>query len=86
MQRSANSEASAHLTRAIEMLGSLPATPERNRMELSLQIALGTATRAMTGHASDESLLVYSRARALLDASVPIRSGYRFFMDCGQSM
>jgi predicted ATPase len=54
-------------------LGSLPTSLERDRLELNLQNALGTATRALTGHASDESLRVYSRARALLNPGVAVK-------------
>jgi predicted ATPase len=36
-------------------------------------MALGSATRAIRGHASDETLQVYSRARDLLDETVPIK-------------
>jgi predicted ATPase len=73
LRRSANAEASAHLRRAIKLLGTLPGGQERDRTELSLQTAIGTATRALTGHASDESLGVYSRARRLLNPGVPIK-------------
>lgn len=70
LQRSANSEASAHLRAAIHLLTSLPGDNESKRKELDLQMALGSATRAIRGHASDETLMVYSRARELLDERV----------------
>ena len=70
LQRSANSEASAHLRAAIHLLTSLPGDNESRRKELDLQMALGSATRAIRGHASDETLMVYSRARELLDERV----------------
>ena len=40
-QRSANVEAIAHLTKGLELLKTLPDTPERAQQELTLQIALG---------------------------------------------
>ena len=41
VQRSANTEAISHLTTALELLKTLPDTPERAQQELTLQIALG---------------------------------------------
>ena len=40
-ERSAHAEAIAHLTKGLELLTTLPDTPERARQELSLHIALG---------------------------------------------
>jgi NTE family protein len=73
LQRSANAEASSHVRAAIGLIASLPADPARNRKELDLHMALGSATRAIRGHASDETLRVYSRARELLDDSIPVK-------------
>ena len=41
IQRSANVEAISHLTKGLELLKTLPDTPERAQQELTLQIALG---------------------------------------------
>ncbi|MER8388773.1 AAA family ATPase [Mesorhizobium sp. M1428] len=73
LERSANAEAAAHLERAIRQLVTLPESKERNRRELPLQMALGSTTRALKGHAADETLKVYNRARALLDETVPVK-------------
>ncbi|MEE8253791.1 MAG: AAA family ATPase [Hyphomicrobium sp.] len=73
LERSANAEAAAHLTTAIDLVSSLPEGADRNRRELSLQMALGTAARANKGHAAPETLQVYSRARDLLDHSVEVK-------------
>ena len=70
LQRSANAEAAAHLAKAIELIATLPEGADRDRRELTLQMALGTATRANKGHGAPETLRVYSRARDLLDDSV----------------
>ena len=43
IQRSANVEAISHLTKGLELLKTLPDTPERTQQELTLQIALGRA-------------------------------------------
>jgi class 3 adenylate cyclase len=47
VQRSANAEAVSHLTSALELLKTLPDTPERTQQELTLQITLGTSLAAM---------------------------------------
>ena len=41
VQRSANQEAISHLRKGLELLGTLPDTPERARQELDLQMASG---------------------------------------------
>ena len=41
IERSANVEAISHLTKGLELLTTLPDTPERTQQELALQIALG---------------------------------------------
>jgi class 3 adenylate cyclase/tetratricopeptide (TPR) repeat protein len=73
LERSAHVEAAAHLERAIRHLVSLPESTERNRRELPLQMALGSTMRALKGHAVDETLKVYNRARALLDETIPAK-------------
>ena len=47
VQRSANAEAISHLTAALELLKTLPDTPERAQQELALQLDLG---RVVDGH------------------------------------
>jgi predicted ATPase len=63
--RSAHPEAVVHLTRGVEVLKTLPETPQRPEQELSLQIALGTALTATKGWAAPEVEEVYTRAREL---------------------
>ena len=65
VQRSAHAEAISHLTTAIELLETLPHTSERDRQELTLQIALGAALMATKGWAAQEVEKVYIRAREL---------------------
>jgi class 3 adenylate cyclase/DNA-binding winged helix-turn-helix (wHTH) protein/predicted ATPase len=71
--RSANAEAAAHLSRGIELTQSLPAGHNRDRREFDLVLALGSATRAIHGHASPESLRVYLRARELLSDQMTVQ-------------
>jgi DNA-binding SARP family transcriptional activator len=49
IQLSAHDEAIAHLTRGVELLSTLPPSPDRDRQELSLHISLGEAQR-FEGH------------------------------------
>jgi predicted ATPase len=65
VQHSANAEAIAHLTTALELLKTLPDTPERTRQELTLQIALGGPLRATKGIAAPELERTYTRAQEL---------------------
>jgi class 3 adenylate cyclase/predicted ATPase len=62
---SAYLEAISHFTTGIELLKTLPATPERTQQALTLHIALGTALQNAKGHAAPEVEHVYSQARTL---------------------
>jgi predicted ATPase len=64
-QRSANQEAIQHLTKGLDVLATLPDTPERAAQELTLRIALGAPLMAMRGYASAEVADTYARAREL---------------------
>jgi predicted ATPase/class 3 adenylate cyclase len=65
IQRSANLEAIAQLTKALELLETLPETPGRTRQELDLHTALGPALIATKGYAALEVEHAYARAREL---------------------
>ena len=65
IERSANLEAIGHLTKGLEVLATLPDTPERTQQELDLQITLGPALMATKGYAAPEVEQVYARAREL---------------------
>jgi predicted ATPase len=66
-KRSANLEAVDCLNRALDLLNSLPSTPERASMELPLQIALGGPIIAAKGYAAQDLEQVYARALELCD-------------------
>jgi hypothetical protein len=66
-ERSANAEAASHLTRGLEVLSSLPDTPERARQELSLHLALGGPLIVTRGYASAELRTSTDRARELVE-------------------
>ena len=56
---------SAHLTKGLELLKTLPDTPERTQQELTLQLALGAPLMATKGYAAPEVEKAYTRAREL---------------------
>jgi predicted ATPase len=64
-KQSAYEKAIGHLTTALELLYTLPDTPERAREELTLQIVLGPPLRAAKGYGSPEAERVYTRVREL---------------------
>jgi TOMM system kinase/cyclase fusion protein len=64
-EHSANVEAISHLAKALELLKSLPDTPERAPQELALQTTLGPVFIATKGWAAPETGKVYARAREL---------------------
>ena len=49
LERSANLEAVAHLTKGLEVLATLPDTPERTQQELVMQTTLGPALLVTKG-------------------------------------
>ncbi|WP_143309336.1 hypothetical protein [Candidatus Entotheonella palauensis] len=64
-ERSAYIEASRHLAMGLELLATLPDTPERAHQELMLQSVLGPVLIGTKGWAASETGEVYTRARAL---------------------
>jgi predicted ATPase len=66
-QHSANLEAVAHFSKGLEVLQTLPDTPERSQRELDMQVALGPVLIAAKGYATQEVESVYDRARELCE-------------------
>jgi len=65
LARSANLEAINHVTTGIELLKTLPETPEHAQQALTLHIALGAALLVAKGHAAPEVEHAYIQAHAL---------------------
>jgi TOMM system kinase/cyclase fusion protein len=65
IQCSANVEAIAHVQRGLELLTTLPDTPQRTQHELDLLTTLGPALLSTKGYAAPEVVQAYTRARAL---------------------
>ena len=67
MTRSATAEAIAHLDSGLRVLMSLPASDERDRQELRIQLARGSAMVAAHGFAAPQTGGAYQRARELCE-------------------
>ena len=65
MQRAANAEAITQLNSALELLKTLPDTPERAQQELMLQVTLGVTLIVTKGYAASEVGAAYTQARKL---------------------
>ncbi|HYF16432.1 MAG TPA: AAA family ATPase [Ramlibacter sp.] len=64
---SANAEAREHLDRGLRLLPALPAGDERDALEATLQLNLGTLLVATKGYGSDEAGEAYARALSLCE-------------------
>jgi predicted ATPase len=65
MGRSSHAEAVGLFTSALELLKTLPETPERIQQELVLQLGLGPALQSIKGWSAPEVDAAYGRAREL---------------------
>jgi class 3 adenylate cyclase/tetratricopeptide (TPR) repeat protein len=85
IERSANLEAISHCTRGLEVLNTLPDTPERAQHEILLQTALASARITVHGMGSQEVEQAYARAHALcqqvgdIPQLIPVLQGLRRF-------
>ncbi len=64
-RRSANAEAIGHLRKALELLALTPEGPERDQLELVLQVPLGARLLEVQGYGGADVELTYARAREL---------------------
>jgi predicted ATPase len=69
VEHSANAEAFGHLTGALDLLQSLPNSPERKQTELDLQVMMAQAMIASHGYAAPSTLRILLQARELIDES-----------------
>ena len=65
--RSADWEAVRHLRRGLEALATLPPTPERDRLELDFQLALGPPLVSISGFTDAEADAAFERAAQLCE-------------------
>ncbi|WP_374689104.1 AAA family ATPase [Promineifilum sp.] len=66
-ERAAFAEAEQHIRKAIELLLTLPESPQRDQRELTLQATLGQILEAVKGFGSVESSAAFARAGQLVD-------------------
>jgi predicted ATPase len=66
-ERSALVEAAEQLTRALDQIASLPATPALRREQIKLQVALLTPLIHVKGYAAPETKAAAERARLLIE-------------------
>jgi class 3 adenylate cyclase/predicted ATPase len=67
LERSATVEAVAQLTRALDQIGVLPATPALRSEEIKIQVGLTNALMHAKGYAAPETKASVERARTLID-------------------
>ena len=67
LERSALVEAVAQLTRALDQIATLPATPALRREQIKLQVALITPLIHVKGYAAPETKAAVERARLLIE-------------------
>lgn len=65
VQTAANAEAIGHFRKALQLVNSVPDSPERAQTELMLQVALSVPLFTTKGFASPEIEAVYARVRHL---------------------
>ena len=73
LDRPAYIEASRHLTKGVEIAKLMPASPERDRKEIDLQLHLAQAYRAIRGAGALETKKAYFRAHGLLGEAGPLQ-------------
>jgi hypothetical protein len=67
LARSALLEATTQLTRALDQIATLPATPALRSVQINLQVALITPLIHVKGHGATETKAAVERARLLID-------------------
>jgi tetratricopeptide (TPR) repeat protein len=65
LRGSGHREAVGHLTRALELLSTLPESPERDQREIGLRVSLGVAAGSATSFAEPDVQRSFERARDL---------------------
>lgn len=68
LQRSATTEAQAHLAQARDLISALPENTERLQLELKLEITVGRTLIARRSYTAPETRETYRRARILWEA------------------
>ena len=67
LERSALVEAAAQITRALDQIAAVPATPVLRREEIKLQVALANALMHVEGYAAPETKAAVEQARVFVE-------------------
>jgi predicted ATPase len=84
MQRSANIEAEDHLRKGLEVVDSLPETPERRRREIALLNALGVCLMPTRGFGNPEVAGAFSQAATISEEEGDARGLFVALRGMGQ--
>ncbi|MFQ6024305.1 MAG: adenylate/guanylate cyclase domain-containing protein [Acidiferrobacterales bacterium] len=84
MQRSANIEAEEHLRKGLQVLDSLPETPERRQREIALLNTLGVCLMPTRGFGDPEVAGAFSRAATISDEEGDARGLFVALRGMGQ--
>jgi predicted ATPase len=83
LERSALVEATTQLTRAVNQIATMPATPALRREQIKLQMALANTLMHTKGHAASDTRAALDQARALIDLAgllgEPMEDRYCYF-------
>ena len=69
LERSALVEAAEQLTRALDQIATLPATPALRREAIKLQVAFATVLFHVKGYTSPQTIAAFERADAMIEQS-----------------
>jgi class 3 adenylate cyclase/predicted ATPase len=83
LKRSANLEATAHLSKGLQLIESVPNSEAHLRQEIHLQTALGVAMMAAKGFGAPDVLQAFSKARILSERLND--KGQLFVALCGEA-
>ena len=81
-ETSANSEAIDHVSQGLELLKTLPDSPENAQREMDLRTCLALALTALHGAGADEVGANYSRARVLSQTGGDISKNFAVLVGC----
>ena len=85
LSRSAMVEAVVQLTRALDQIATLPATPALRREQIKLQVALLTPLMHVKGYAAPETKAATERARLLIEQAETLGEPPRIHRCCSRS-
>ena len=80
LQRFANQEAREHFRKGLRLIEALPAGPERDRVELSLQVGSARAVIVSRGHSDGEVEILFDRALALGERLGEVPNEFQFLL------